>query len=66
MSIRRHLEARIHRSRCQRDVLLPMLDKLDEREMQALYHLIENVADDESLSARTKALRSIRWVPGMR
>ncbi len=45
--IRRYLEARIHGSRCQRDVLLPMLDKLDERELQALYHLIENVADDE-------------------
>ena len=45
--IRRHLEARIHRSRCRRDILLPMLDKLDERELEALYHLIENVADDE-------------------
>lgn len=63
--IRRHLEARIHRTRCQREVLLPMLDKLDERELQALYRLIEQVADDESLSARTQALRTGRW-PGMR
>lgn len=63
--IRRHLEARIHRTRCQRDILLPMLDKLDERELQALYRLIEQVADDESLSARTRALRTGRW-PGMR
>lgn len=63
--IKQHLRARILRTRCERDVLLQMLDKLDEREMRALYRLIEQVADDESLSARTRALRTGRW-PGMR
>ena len=46
MSIRRHVEALIHRARCDRSVLLPMLDKLTERELQALYHLVENSKDD--------------------
>lgn len=41
--IKRHLSALFHRERCDRSVLLPMLDKLTEAEATALYRLIEEV-----------------------
>ena len=43
MSLKRHLSALFHRERCDRSVLLPMLDKLTEAEATALYRLIEEV-----------------------
>lgn len=44
--IKRHLTALFHRTRCERHVLLPMLDKLTEREQEALWRLLQNVKED--------------------
>ena len=41
MSIKRHLNALFHRERCNRQVLIPMLDKLTEEEQQALWRLLQ-------------------------
>ena len=54
--IRRHLTAFLHRSRCDRAVLLPMLDKLTEQERQALWRLLQHTQDDaERVGARKGA-----------
>jgi hypothetical protein len=42
----RHLTALLHRARCDRAVLIPMLDKLTEAERQALWRLLRHVQDD--------------------
>ncbi len=42
----RHLTALLHRARCDRAVLIPMLDKLTEQEQQALWRLLQHVQDD--------------------
>ena len=44
--ILRHLIAFLHRARCDRQVLIPMLDKLSEQERQALWRLLQNVGED--------------------
>ena len=36
MSIKRHLSALFHRERCDRNTLIPMLEKLNEQERMAL------------------------------
>tara|TARA_B100000424_G_scaffold269481_2_gene266518 strand:- start:438 stop:611 length:174 start_codon:yes stop_codon:yes gene_type:complete len=41
MSIKRHLTALFHRERCERDTLIPMLDKLTEQERLALWRLLQ-------------------------
>lgn len=41
MSIKRHLSALFHRERCDRQVLIPMLEKLTEEEQQALWRLLQ-------------------------
>lgn len=46
MVILRHLTAMLHRTRCDRAVLIPMLDKLTEQEQQALFRLLQTVQDD--------------------
>ena len=42
----RHLTALLHRARCDRAVLIPMLDKLTPQEQQALWRLLQAVQDD--------------------
>jgi hypothetical protein len=44
--IKQHLTALLHRERCDRATLIPMLDKLNEQERRALWRLIQNVQDD--------------------
>ncbi len=44
--ILRHLTAFLHRARCDRAVLIPMLDKLTPQEQQALWRLLQAVQDD--------------------
>ncbi len=41
MSIKRHITALFHRERCEREILIPMLDKLTERERMALWRLLQ-------------------------
>jgi len=50
--IKRHLSALFHRERCDRSVLLPMLDKLTEAEATALYRLIEEVRSSATANGR--------------
>ena len=42
----RHLTALLHRERCDRATLIPMLEKLNEQEKRALWRLFQNVQDD--------------------
>jgi hypothetical protein len=56
MSIKRHLSAYLHRSRCDRSVLLPMLDKLTEQEAQALWQLLQS-KEQENQGLRRVARR---------
>ena len=44
--IKRHLIALLHQERCDRAVLIPMLDNISEAELQALWRLLQNVQDD--------------------
>ena len=55
MSLKRHLSALFHRERCDRSVLLPMLDKLTEAEATALYRLIEEVRSSAEADGSRKA-----------
>ena len=43
--IRRLIVAVLFRTRCDRAVLAPMLDKLTAREMEALFRLLKNLED---------------------
>jgi hypothetical protein len=42
----RHLTALLHRERCDRAVLIPMLSKISEQEKRALWRLLQNIQDD--------------------
>lgn len=44
--MKRHLTALLHRSRCNRAVLLPMVEKMTEQEAEALYRLLQSVEED--------------------
>ena len=52
MSIKRHLTALFHRERCERDTLIPMLDKLNEQEAQALWRLLQEKEQQVSQAKR--------------
>ena len=56
MSIKRHLSALFHRERCERDTLIPMLEKLNEQEAQALWRLLQEMKQ-EANRAKSKAKR---------
>jgi len=53
--IKRHLSALFHRERCDRSILLPMLDKLTEAEATALYRLIEEVRSSTGANEKRNA-----------
>ncbi len=55
MSIKRHLSALFHRERCERDTLIPMLEKLNEQEAQALWRLLQ-----EKEQQANRAKRNLR------
>lgn len=44
--IKRHIIALLHRERCDRALLIPMLEKMSEAELQALWRLLQNVQED--------------------
>jgi hypothetical protein len=54
---KRHLIALLHRARCDRAVLVPMLDKLTEQEQQALWRLFQNTQDDAKRDGARKGAR---------
>ena len=53
MMIKRPLTALFHRSRCERDTLIPMLDKLNERERMALWRLLQEKEQEVNQAKRT-------------
>lgn len=55
--IKRALSALFHRERCDRAVLLPMLERLTEAEATALYRLIEEVRSSAEQDGRRKFAR---------
>jgi len=56
--IKRHLTALFHRERCERDTLIPMLDKLTEQESQALWRLLQ---EKEQQANRSKSKANRGW-----
>lgn len=52
MSIKRHLTSLFHRERCERDTLIPMLEKLNEQEAQALWRLLQEKEQQTSQAKR--------------
>jgi hypothetical protein len=58
MSIKRHLTSLFHRERCERDKLIPMLDKLTEEEAQALWRLLQ---EKEGQTSQAKRRSSRGW-----
>ena len=44
--IKRHLTALMHRQRCEREILIPMLDKLSTQEQIALWRLLQQMETD--------------------
>jgi hypothetical protein len=54
---KRNLTALFHRSRCDRAVLIPMLDKLTEHEQQALYRLLDSVQSDAKRDGQRQGAR---------
>jgi len=55
--IKRTLAALFHRERCDRSVLLPLVDRLTEAEATALYRLIEEVRSSAEQDGRRKFSR---------
>jgi hypothetical protein len=55
--IKRHLIALLHRERCDRAVLIPMLEKMSEVELQALWRLMQAVGDDAERQGVRKGAR---------
>ena len=53
----RHLRALLHRERCDRAVLIPMLDKLTPQELEALWRLLQHVQSDAERDGARKAAR---------
>jgi hypothetical protein len=49
----RHLKALLYRNRCERDILIPMLEKLTEGERLALWRLFHAIESE----AKAKGLR---------
>ena len=52
MSIKRHLLALLHREPCDRQVLIPMVEKMSEQEAQALWRLLQHKEQQLSTAKR--------------
>lgn len=55
--MKRRLIAKLHRSRCDRSTLIPMLDKLDARELEALWRLLQSVESDAQRDGQRRGAR---------
>jgi hypothetical protein len=42
MSVKRHLNALLHREQCDRGVLIPLVEKMTEQEARALWGLLQH------------------------
>lgn len=56
--IRRHLVALLHRSRCDRGVLLPVVERLSDAECEALYRLLMNTQHDAERAGSRSVLKA--------
>lgn len=59
MHAKQNLRATLFSSRCDRDTLIPMIEKLDEREALALLRLLRSLKDE------AKSRRPYTFHPGM-
>lgn len=55
--VTRYLTSLFNRARCRRDVLIPMLDKLDAQEQEALWRLLQNVQTDAQRDGQRQGAR---------
>lgn len=55
--IKRHIRAELHRLRCNRAALLPMLEKLEKHELEALWRLIQTIKEDSQAGKKEWRLR---------
>jgi hypothetical protein len=58
--IKRHLVALFHQNRCDRTVLIPMLEKLTPLERKALLHLLNAVSAEGETVGRRREQRQPR------
>ena len=54
----------IHTTPCRRDVLIPAMEKLDEQELSALWHLVQNVSEESQRNGERQVFRNIGRYPG--
>jgi len=59
--MKQHLVAVFHRLRCDRSTILPMLDKLTDAELQALYRAMEDLRQTAESDGARKAAQSGRF-----
>lgn len=57
---KRHIVAFLHKKRCDQAVLVPALDKLEERELRALWGLFQNIQRDAISAGKRKGAREPR------
>ena len=55
--MKRHLTALLHRTRCDRTVLVPLVESLDERQAEALCRLLQNVESDAKRDGQRQGAR---------
>lgn len=55
--IKSRLISLFHRTRCRRDILVPMLDKLEDRELESLLRFVREVEEEGERSGQRKAAR---------
>jgi hypothetical protein len=62
--IKRNLTALLHRSRCDRTVLLPMVEALTPQQQEALWRLLQHVQDDAKRDGAREGARQ-PWKHGV-
>lgn len=55
--MREYLKSKIYQARCKRNLLLNMVDKLTEEEVEALYRMLQNIEQDSEIRGQREASR---------
>ena len=63
--IKRHIIALFHQERCNRTVLIPMLDNMSKAELQALWRLLQNIQQDAKRAGGQEQQRGAWWNGGI-
>ena len=62
--IKQHIITLLHQKRCDRTVLIPMLDNMSEAQLQALWRLLQNVQQDAKMTGAQEQ-RGAWWNGGI-